>query len=152
MNRINPDCRHSRHQTGIKGFTLIEVLVAMLILGIALTAIHYGQAQGLRAQARTQNITLATMLAGQYRNNFYMTSLEDLPKVGETVEGTFDTPFDSFHYTFLMEENESAMGYVYDCHLTISWDEGAKKEEYTLSDRDSTAGKRLKICWIKLKL
>jgi len=152
MNPMQCRRRYSGTRHRRKGFTLIEVLVAILILGIALTAIHYGQAQGLRAQARTQNITLATMLAGQFRNDFYLRSLEDMPRVGEPEEGVFDPPFDSFHFTFLMEENELAPEYVYDCNLTISWEEGAKKEDYSLSSRDGSAGKRLKICWLKLKL
>ena len=31
-----------------KGFTLLEVMVAVAILGIAMTTIHYGQAQSIR--------------------------------------------------------------------------------------------------------
>ena len=52
-----------RHQRGCQVSTIgaASTVSACLhsLIGIAMTTIHYGQAQSLRAQARTQNVTLA---------------------------------------------------------------------------------------------
>ena len=135
-----------------KGFTLIEVLVATLILGIALTSIHYGQAQGLRAQARTQNVTLAIMLASQLKEEVYGRPLPELPKPGDTEEDVFKEPYERFHYSIKVEDNEMFPGYLHDYNVTISWDSGDKKEEFSLSGSDGLTGKRLEICWKKIVL
>ena len=69
------------------GFTLLEIMVAVAILGIAMTTIHYGQAQSLRARARTQNVTLATMKAMEKMDEVLTVRRFELPPVGSSEEG-----------------------------------------------------------------
>lgn len=47
----------------LRAFTLLEVMVAVAILGIALTAIFGSEAGAIRAGARARHITTATLLA-----------------------------------------------------------------------------------------
>ena len=69
-----------------KGFTLLEVMVAVAVLGIAMTAIHYGQAQSIRAQARSQNVTLAAMKA--------MEKMEEILIAEELTDGILEGEFE----------------------------------------------------------
>ncbi len=135
------------------GFTLIEVMVAMLILSIAMTAIHYGQAQGIRAQARIQNVTLATMMAREMKTKLLNRPREELPRAGESDEGFFEPPYDFLHWLLRVEENELAPEYILDYHLTISWADPADKGSSKRSSpsAEATAGKRLESCWLMIK-
>jgi general secretion pathway protein I len=51
------------HRELFGAFTLLEVMVAVAILGIALTAIFSSEAGAIRAGARARHITTATLLA-----------------------------------------------------------------------------------------
>jgi general secretion pathway protein I len=104
------------------GFTLLEVMVAVAVLGIAMTTIHYGQAQSLRAQARTQNVTLATMKAMEKMDEVLTVGRFELPAVGEGEEGVFDPPYDFLHWILRVEENAILPEVIKDVHLTVSWD------------------------------
>lgn len=77
------DYRHSR------GFTLLEVLVAVAILGVALTALLALHAGNIRLTAEAQDFTTATMLASRLAA---LVKAEDYPRVG-TEEGTFSEEY-----------------------------------------------------------
>lgn len=104
------------------GFTLLEVMVAVAILGIAMTTIHYGQAQSLRAQARTQNVTLATMKAMEKMDEVLTVRRFELPAVGGSEEGVFEPPYEFLHWALRVEENAILPEMIRDIHLTVSWD------------------------------
>jgi prepilin-type N-terminal cleavage/methylation domain-containing protein len=127
------------------GFTLIEIMVAVAILGIAMTTIHYGQAQSLRAQARSQNVTLATMKASEKLDEVLTTGRFELPAVGSSEEGVFDPPYDFLHWTLRVEENEIMPEMMRDVHLTVSWE--AESEKRSRSSRtEGTGGRSIKVC------
>jgi prepilin-type N-terminal cleavage/methylation domain-containing protein len=127
------------------GFTLLEIMVAVAILGIAMTTIHYGQAQALRAQARTQNVTLATMKAMEKMDEVLTVGRFELPAVGSSEEGVFEAPYDFLRWTLTVEENEILPEMIKDVHLTVSWDtepEGRSRSSRT----KGSGGNRLKVC------
>ncbi len=135
------------------GFSLIEVMVAMLILSIAMTSIHYGQAQGIRAQARIQNVSLATMMAREMKTELLNKPREELPRVGESDEGFFEPPYDFLHWLLRVEENELAPEYIINYYLTISWADTSLENttKRSSSPADASAGKRLETCWLMIK-
>ncbi|MBZ0118623.1 MAG: type II secretion system GspH family protein, partial [Sandaracinaceae bacterium] len=55
--------RLARARSILGAFTLLEVLVAVAILGISLTAIFSSQAGAIRTGARARAISTATLLA-----------------------------------------------------------------------------------------
>ena len=127
------------------GFTLLEVMVAVAILGIAMTTIHYGQAQALRAQARTQNVTLATMKAMEKMNEVITTGRFELPGVGESEEGDFDPPYDFLHWTLRVEENAILPEMIKDIYLTVSWDTETKRHTRRSRTKGSGGGS-VEVC------
>jgi general secretion pathway protein I len=127
------------------GFTLLEVMVAVAILGIAMTTIHYGQAQSLRAQARTQNVTLATMKAMEKMDEVLTVGRFELPGIGDSEEGVFDPPYDFLHWTLRVEENAILPEMIKDIHLTVSWD--TEPEERRRSSRtQGSGGSSVTVC------
>lgn len=127
------------------GFTLLEVMVAVSILGIAMTTIHHGQAQSLRAQARTQNVTLATMKAMEKMDEVLTVGRFELPGIGDSEEGVFDPPYDFLHWTLRVEENAVLPEMIKDIHLTVSWDtepEGRNRSSHT----KGSGGSSVSVC------
>ncbi len=127
------------------GFTLLEIMVAVAILGIAMTTIHYGQAQSLRAQARTQNVTLATMMAMQKMDEVLTVGRFELPSVGSSEEGVFEPPYEFLHWSLRVEENEFLPQMIRDIYLTVSWDtdpEGRSR----FSRTKGSGGNSLEVC------
>jgi general secretion pathway protein I len=127
------------------GFTLLEVMVAVAILGIAMTTIHYGQAQALRAQGRTQNVTLATMKAMEKMDEVLTVGRFELPAVGASEDGVFDPPYDFLHWTLRVEENAILPEMIKDIHLTVSWDtepEGRRRSSRT----KGSGGSSVTVC------
>ncbi len=120
-------------------------MVAVAILGIAMTTIHYGQAQSLRAQARTQNVTLATMKAMEKMDEVLTVGRFELPAVGSSEEGVFDPPYEFLHWTLRVEENEFLPQMIRDIHLTVTWDTGQEGRART-SRAEGRGGNSLKVC------
>jgi type II secretory pathway pseudopilin PulG len=120
-------------------------MVAVAILGIAMTTIHYGQAQSIRAQARTQNVTLATMKAMEKMDEILTKGRFQLPGVGETEEGVFEPPYDFLRWSLRVEENAIVPEQIKDVFLTISWDTETK-DSPERSGGKSAGGKELVVC------
>jgi type II secretory pathway pseudopilin PulG len=120
-------------------------MVAVAILGIAMTTIHYGQAQSIRAQARTQNVTLATMKAMEKMDEILTKGRFELPGIGESEEGVFEPPYDFLRWSLRVEENAIVPEQIKDVYLTISWDTQDEDNERR-SKESSAGGKKLVIC------
>jgi type II secretory pathway pseudopilin PulG len=120
-------------------------MVAVAILGIAMTTIHYGQAQSLRAQARTQNVTLATMKAMEKMDEVVTVGRFELPGVGSSEEGVFDPPYDFLHWILRVEENAILPQMIKDIHLTVWWDT-EPEERRRSSDTEGKGGSSVEVC------
>lgn len=55
----------ARKFKGDKGFTLVELMVAMLVFGIGLTALAQAIPQGMQVRAKSQQLSTASSLAQQ---------------------------------------------------------------------------------------
>jgi general secretion pathway protein I len=80
-----------------KGFTLLEVMVALAIVGGLLVTLIYSLNYHLGIAGRHEFITTATLLA---KNR--MTESEQAPA---EEKGTFPGPFSSYHYTVEMKDS-----------------------------------------------
>ena len=141
-----PTAARTFRKRAASGFTLLEVMVAVTVLGITLTSLLYGQAQAIRAQARTQNVTLATIKAMEVADQALMYR-SDLPMAGESKEVEFQPPFDFLQGTLRVEQNEMVPG-VLEVYITISWGESSEKKGAGRSDSGTVQGAReLGICF-----
>ncbi|MEW6441485.1 MAG: prepilin-type N-terminal cleavage/methylation domain-containing protein [bacterium] len=137
-------------RTAPEGFTLLEVMVAVAILGIAMTTLHYGQAQAIRAQARTENMIVATMKAMERMHEIAFLRPEELPRAGESEEGAFEPPYERFHWRVRVEENEYTPDLL-NIFLTINWDtdETGRTTLSSQSQGKEGAGRSLELCFYR---
>jgi general secretion pathway protein I len=89
-----------------RGFTLLEVMVAMAILGIALLGLLSLHHQSLQSVIRAQQATRASMLAQVVMTE---AELERFPDIGIT-NGDFEASFPGEFPDFRWERNVSASG------------------------------------------
>jgi len=80
----------SRNPLHDGGFTLLEVLIALAIVGGLLVTLIYTIDYQLGLVERQQTVTVATLLAKN--------KMMEMEKVPETGKGVFDAPFDGFIY------------------------------------------------------
>lgn len=85
-----------------RGFTLLEILIAVSILATAFSTLLLAQGNGFLASERAERLTQATFLVRQKMVEFEITLEEDLnrnkfPDEKEEA-GTFDEPFEDFRY------------------------------------------------------
>ena len=89
-----------------RGFTLLEVMVAMAILGIALLGLLSLHHQSLQSVIRAQQATRASMLAQAVMTE---AELERYPDLGIT-SGDFESSFPGEFADFRWERNVAASG------------------------------------------
>lgn len=87
-----------------KGFTLLEIMVAMAILSISLVALLSFQGNTMITSGRAEKITEATMLARMRMGEIEL-ELDKGLKKGEfpeekTEEGEFEEPFNNYKWKF----------------------------------------------------
>lgn len=113
------------------GFTLLEVMIALAIIAIALTAIFHVQAQTILMANSTQFYSIAPLLAQQK-----MAEIESgLVKGQEEGNGDFGERFNGygFHYTVEPVDSETlgpAAGDLKKVDVTVSANDG--ESVYTL--------------------
>ncbi|OGF98023.1 MAG: hypothetical protein A2Z06_01800 [Candidatus Glassbacteria bacterium RBG_16_58_8] len=122
----------------LKGFTLIELMVAMTILGLSLTlvleVISAGTSLGHEIHRRTEAILLARWKVNQLQ-------IEGFPALGSR-EGTFEEPFDG--YRWATEVNPTDDDNLRELRLAIKWREGWAEKEIEMSTLLYNYGERRK--------
>ncbi len=92
---------------GNKGFTLLEVMIALAIMVVGLAAILMIQSNSIEATSRTQQINTVSMLA---RNLMIETELQiqgkSFTEVKEEETGVFPKPYEEFKWTRKVKEVE----------------------------------------------
>lgn len=106
-----------------KGFTLIEVLVALVILGIAFTWLIIGTNQSIDMATRSKFITTSTLLAQKRIADVVSSGLEKAPG---SNQGDFGEDYPGYKYTENIESTplEGCRKYT----LTLKWGERSNLE------------------------
>jgi type II secretion system protein I len=145
MTTIRPcgpfPCRDSR------GLTLLEVMVALVILGLLLTAVMHAFAQGIRAQARMQNVTIAALCASREALETF-TNPQDRPGPGGSDEFTPEPPYDYLTGTRTVEQHE-LLPNVNQINITVSWEAGAAVGRRRHSQEKASGSQSLEICFLQ---
>jgi general secretion pathway protein I len=80
-----------------KGFTLLEVLIALAIIGGLLVTLIYTLNYHLGIIERHRIITIATLLA--------KSKINDLERSPDNEKGVFDAPYDDYTYETFVKES-----------------------------------------------
>ena len=107
------------------GFTLLEVLIAITVIGIALTSLFGSQSQSLSLAIEAKFNTTATMLA-----NLKLAELESTEELFDD-DGDFGEDFPGFIYTVELKEVEAG-----DSELLGELQESLQRVDLTVSLAD----------------
>lgn len=116
----DPFC-HLDTANGKKGFTLIEVMIALSILSIALVVLLGLRNQGITLAARSRHIIEATLLA---RQKVTEVSAEGFPELGEK-KGDFGIDFPQ--YTWRQDVVQTPFNVVREIMLEVLWKENNRE-------------------------
>lgn len=83
-----------------KGFTLLEILIALAIVGSLLVTVIYTLNYHLGIVGRHETITVATLLAKE--------KMADLEKTPINEKGNFDDPYKNYTYETLVKDSPYA--------------------------------------------
>ena len=137
-NPTTPDCP-ARSQLLQQGFTLLEVLVAVMILAISVTAILSQFSVGMEAGSRSRDITEAVLHAKE--------KLEELKAFADTDQGGGSGAFDD-GYTWQAQvsleelpakesesgENENLLSFeLLKLTFVVGWNTGGQERHMELS-------------------
>lgn len=141
------------------GFTLLEVLVALGILAVSITAILQLFGTAMVTSARAESVTFATMLARQKMAEQMFKLEKDalegkFPATDEESEGNFDDPYSKYKWHVKIrkveipmppQEKQDAQAQmmqmvskqigesVREIALLVSWDELNEKQEISVT-------------------
>jgi prepilin-type N-terminal cleavage/methylation domain-containing protein len=115
--------RHrTHHRTNVGGFTLVEAMVAVMVLGIAAASVLFPFISGAALQAEGVNRTLAARLASDLMEQILLLPFHDPddeasynlgPESGETIPTGFDNLDDYDGYSELQGQVKDATGAVF---------------------------------------
>ena len=87
-------------KAGRRGFTILEAVAALAILGIAGVAALEAVGGELRAAERARSVGVAAALAQDRVAAITLLEMDDLQPLGDSLaEGTFPPPFGDFRWT-----------------------------------------------------
>lgn len=98
-----------------RGFSLLEILIALAILAISLVGLYTSQGNALKASAAAQHIQVATLLARNQMTQMLIDLERDrakgsFPKEKEEESGTFEAPYEDYQWKWTVEEVEIPIG------------------------------------------
>jgi len=90
---------------GRRGFTLLEVMIALSILAIALTAVFLNQSQSISMECRTRFLTTASLLAQAKMAEIEATDLSNM----NARQGDFGEDFPEYEWRISVADTEIAL-------------------------------------------
>ena len=120
--------RRGQSSSGTRGFTLLEVIIAVAILGASLAILLGAVNKNLILASRSKNLSIASSLAQQKLGEI---ELAGYPEVGEE-QGVFEeSPGFNWHLNVLPYNIAQLGTEIRVVLLTVTWDEGQK--EFTVA-------------------
>ena len=106
-----------------KGFTLIEIMISLVILGVSLVVLLGLRNRDIAISSEANHIVVATLLAKE------RIALFSLDKNKEVVEpkGDFAEPYTDYHWEMAL--NESGFPKIKALSVHVIWNEQDRKEK-----------------------
>jgi len=112
------------------GFTLIEIAIALLILGVGLVGILSLFPVGFEAAGRANNLTVATILAQGLLESAKLAGYDDVDAMA-AAKAPFDAPYESFEYSMGVTSNIDGLD-LKQVDVEIFWPAGASDQKNIL--------------------
>ena len=112
-----------------KGFSLLEVMIALAIVAIALVSLLGLSNRSILVQDRIQKITRATLLAQQLMSEQEL-NIENSRLNWESQGDDFDAPFEDFRWQ--VSYQDTLVNLVKQVTITVSWGDAEKNESVQL--------------------
>lgn len=106
------------------GFTLVEAMVALLILGLALTPLLGAVTAGVRAQGRVQAAHEGVSLAEAKMNELALIPAESIAAYLRPRSGWFAAPFGGYRWRALLRPDTASPALVRGAVL-VEWKDGS---------------------------
>lgn len=123
------------------GFTLLEAMIAVMIVGLAAVAVLSSFGTTLRTATRARQGLEAEALASQRLARAALLEREQLVHLPDSVaRGRFDAPFASYQWKTVASEVRGERG-LFDVAVEISWPDG----RYSLPTRVYRPARQLAV-------
>ena len=109
---------------GRDGFTLLEALVALVILGLALVPLLASVTEGVRAQGRVRAAHEAVALAEARMNELAMLPVDSLAAYASPRDGGFPAPFGGYRWRAVLRPDTASPALVAGAVL-VAWEDGS---------------------------
>ncbi|MBI3358346.1 MAG: prepilin-type N-terminal cleavage/methylation domain-containing protein [Nitrospirae bacterium] len=107
----------------MKGFTLIEIMISLAILGISFVVLLGLKNRDIVISSEANHIVVATLLA---RERMAFFSLDTDKEVGER-QGTFEEPYQEYKWAIAI--NETPFPKIYEWSVDVLWNEQNREEK-----------------------
>jgi type II secretory pathway pseudopilin PulG len=115
-----------------RAFTLVEAVVATIILGAALATLLGLTARAVGSQSRGEHLATAAMLADNQLNLVLATGPEAYPSAFD-MEGPFEPPFEDYAYEMTIEPR--GVTDPYHVAATILWTRSGRVRSLTVETK-----------------
>jgi len=122
-----------KKQINKNGFTLVEVMVAVVVLGIGIASVLSLIGQATKAISTSRGIMIQTGLARlamvEIENQYWQKNADDID-----TSGDFGDDFPNYSYEVeIIEDIDEEVPALQEVNLTVYWDRGKYKRPYTLT-------------------
>jgi len=116
-----------------RGFTLLEVMVAMAILATAMVVLLENHGSSVRLSQRSRQVSIAINLAKDLMTDI---ELEGFPEIGDT-SGNFEEEFPGLYPDYRWEREiveNNFWDYVRECYVRVYWQDGGYEQKIELTE------------------
>jgi type II secretion system protein I len=111
------------------GFTLIEMMVAVVLLAVGITAMMRAVNSSTMASAQARDQVLAATLAQQVMNELIQNGVENGGVTEGSDSGDFGTEYPGYHYETTVEQSPDVTG-LDQITVTVLWPSGGPQERH----------------------
>lgn len=119
---------HRLRRRRIRGFTLLEVMVAMAILATTMVVLLENHGSSLRLSERSRNVSIAINLAKDLMTDLEIKGWPELGSEQGNFEETYPGLYPNFRWERVVEEN-AFWSYIRECTVRVFWVEGPSEQK-----------------------